>query len=106
MGVFHKSFHMRVECAYCTSSSTFVCAVSMMYECLYRNNGVVIGERLAGKGCLHVRCRGSTLLCDGKNGRQTASAATSTEDIFHLYYKGMCVTRPICPTTHGVTQSI
>ncbi len=43
---------------------------------LYRNNGVVIGECLAGKCCLHVRCRSSTRFCDAKNRKQKMSAAS------------------------------
>lgn len=44
---------------------------------LYRDDGVVIRERLAGKRSLHVLSRGSTRLCDIKKGQQQPLAATS-----------------------------
>ena len=48
---------------------------------LYRNNGVVIGESLAGKCCLHVLSRGSTSLCQYRGRQQLLASCKSGDEL-------------------------
>lgn len=67
----------------------------------YRDNGVVIGERLAGKRSLHVRRGGSTRLCDAKKQeRKNVSWAGGRR----LHSKGACACQnfPCGPKKYNV----
>lgn len=51
---------------------------------LYRNNAVVVGERLAWKRCLHIWSRGSTSFCDMSNRRQNTLAASECAPLYYI----------------------